>query len=131
MTKARCALEALQDYDFVLMNCKAPDVAGHDGDAKTKAEVVKKLDEMAGYIKYNMPRDVVIAITCDHCTPCSLGDHSGDPVPVTLYTPGCVRDEAKEFSESGCSRGFIGRIRGRYLVPICLDLANRNEKIGS
>ena len=131
MTKAECALEALGEYDFVLMNCKAPDIAGHDGDAKEKAEVVKRLDEMAGYIRHNMPADLVTAITCDHCTPCSLADHSGDPVPLTIYTPGCVRDEAEEFSESGCSRGFIGRIRGRNLVPICLDMANRNEKFGS
>lgn len=131
ITKAECALEALNEYDFVLMSCKAPDVASHDKDAKMKAEIVKKIDEMAGYIKHNMPKDVVVAITCDHCTPCSLGDHSGDPVPITIYTPGCIRDDAEEFSESGCSRGFLGRIRGNDVVPICMDMANRTEKFGS
>lgn len=131
ITKARCALEALEEYDFVLMNCKAPDIAGHDGDAKAKCEVVKRLDTMMGYIRSNMPEDLVIAVTCDHCTPCSLQDHSGDPVPVAIYTRGCVRDDAREFSESGCSRGFLGRFRGRDIVPICMDLANRTEKYGS
>ena len=129
--KAACALEALSEYDFVLMNCKAPDIAGHDMDARSKAEVVKKLDAMMGYIRSNLPDDLVVAITCDHCTPCSLGDHSGDPVPIAFYTQGCVRDEAREFSESGCSRGFIGRIRGMDIVQICLDMANRTEKFGS
>lgn len=129
--KASCALEALTEYDFVLMNCKAPDIAGHDMDAKGKSEVVKRLDAMAGYIRKNMPDDLVLALTCDHCTPCSLGDHSGDPVPVAIYTPGCVRDQATEFSESGCGHGFIGRIRGNDLVPICMDMANRTEKYGS
>lgn len=129
--KADCALEALEDYDFVLMNCKAPDIAGHDGDAKLKSEVVKRLDAMMGHIRKNMPDDLVIVMTCDHCTPCSLKDHSGDPVPIAIYTKGCLRDEAKEFSESGCCHGFLGRIRGRDIVPICMDLANRTEKYGS
>ncbi|MGN0097792.1 MAG: 2,3-bisphosphoglycerate-independent phosphoglycerate mutase [Candidatus Methanomethylophilaceae archaeon] len=129
--KAACALEALSEYDFVLMNCKAPDIAGHDMDAKTKAEVVKRLDSMMGYIRSNLPDDLVVAITCDHCTPCSLGDHSGEPVPIAFYAHGCVRDEAVEFSESGCSRGFIGRIHGMDIVQICLDMANRTEKFGS
>ena len=129
--KAACAMEALDEYDFVLMNCKAPDIAGHDMNAKLKADVVKKLDSMMGYIRKNMPDDLVVAITCDHCTPCSLGDHSGGPVPLAIYTPGCVRDEAMECSEAGCSRGFRGRIHGMDLVQICMDLANRNEKFGS
>lgn len=131
ITKARCALDALDEYDFVLMNCKAPDIAGHDGDARAKCDVVKRLDVMMGYIKDNMPEDLVIAVTCDHCTPCSLLDHSGDPVPVAIYTPGNVRDDADEYSESGCSRGFLGRFRAMDLVPICMDLANRTEKFGS
>ena len=42
-----------------------------------------------------------------------------------------VRDDASEFSETGCARGGIGRIRGRDIVPICMDLANRTEKYGS
>lgn len=129
--KASCALEALYEYDFVLMNCKAPDIAGHDGDAKLKAEVVKKLDSMMGYIRKNLDDNIVIVITCDHCTPCRLKDHSGGPVPIAIYTPGCVRDEAVEYSESGCSRGSLGRIRSMDIVPICLDLANLNEKFGS
>lgn len=129
--KADCALEALHEYDFVLMNCKAPDIAGHDGDAKLKSEIVKILDAMAGYIKDNMPEDLVVVLTCDHCTPCVLEDHSGDPVPIAIYTEDMVRDAASEFSETGTVCGCIGRIRGRDIVPICMDLANRNEKLGS
>ncbi len=131
LKKAECAMEALEEYDFVLMNFKAPDILGHDGDARGKAEIVKRIDAVAGYLRRNMPDDLVVAITCDHCTPCNLEDHSGDPVPLTIYTHGCVRDEAREYSESGCSHGFIGRIRGTDLVNICMDLANRTVKFGS
>lgn len=129
--KAQCALEALEEYDFVLMNCKAPDIAGHDGNARAKCEIIKRLDTMAGFIKENMPEDLVVVLTCDHCTPCILEDHSGDPVPIAIYTQDMVRDEADEFSETGCSKGTLGRIRGRDIVPICMDLANRTEKYGS
>lgn len=129
--KAQCAMEALEEYDFVLMNCKAPDIAGHDGDAKMKSEIVKRLDTMAGYIKDNMPEDLVLVLTCDHCTPCALEDHSGDPVPIAVYTHDIVKDDASEFSETGTVKGCLGRICGRDIVSICMDMANRNEKFGS
>ncbi len=129
--KAQCALGALKEYDFVLMNCKAADIAGHDGDAKLKCDIIRKLDDMAGFIRDGLPEDTVVVLTCDHCTPCSLQDHGGDPVPVAIYTRDMVRDEAGEFSETGCAKGMLGRIRGRDIVPICMDLANRTEKYGS
>lgn len=129
--KAKIALDALKKYDFVLMNAKAPDVCGHDYDPKLKCEVIMRLDVMAGYIKDNFPEDLVIVFTADHSTPCSLGDHSGDPVPITVYTPGNVMDDAVTFSESGCTHGRIGRIRGKYIVPMCMDLADRVEKFGA
>jgi 2,3-bisphosphoglycerate-independent phosphoglycerate mutase len=131
ISKAKVALDALQKYDFILMNIKAPDVCGHDYDPVRKCEVVKRLDEMAGYFKDHFPEDLVIVFTADHSTPCSLGDHSGDPVPITVFTPGNVMDDAVKFSESGCAGGRIGRIRGKYIVPMCMDLANRAEKFGA
>jgi len=131
ISKAKVAMETLKEYDFILMNVKAPDVCGHDGDPKLKCSVVKRLDDMAGYFKDNFRDDLVIVFTADHSTPCSLGDHSGDPVPITVYTPGNVMDDAIKFSESGCSHGRIGRIRGKYIVPMCMDLADRVDKFGA
>ena len=130
-SKMRSALDALEEYDFVLVNIKAGDVAGHMGDVKAKAEVIKRIDAAMGIVRGGMPSDLVVAITCDHCTPCSLMDHSGDSVPVTFYTEGLIRDDATEFSEIGCARGMVGRIRSSDIVPICLDLSNRVSKIGS
>jgi 2,3-bisphosphoglycerate-independent phosphoglycerate mutase len=129
--KAETALKALNRYDFVLMNVKAPDLSGHDGRAEEKCSVIARLDEMAGYLRKNMPKDLVIVFTADHCTPAEVGDHTGDPVPLTIYTETIVKDEAVKFSESGCARGRIGRIRGCDLLPICMDLANRSEKFGA
>jgi 2,3-bisphosphoglycerate-independent phosphoglycerate mutase, archaeal form len=131
VTKAKVVMETLEKYDFVLMNAKAPDVCGHDMDPHKKSEIIKRLDQMAGYFKENFREDMVIVFTADHSTPCSLGDHSGDPVPITMYTPGNVRDDAEIFSESGCAHGRVGRIRGKCIVPICMDLADRVEKFGA
>ncbi|HKM09930.1 MAG TPA: 2,3-bisphosphoglycerate-independent phosphoglycerate mutase [Candidatus Methanomethylophilaceae archaeon] len=131
MVKAKHALKALQDYDFVLINFKAPDVAGHDGDVHLKCEIVRKLDEVAGYLYDNMPEDLVIVFTADHSTPCTVMDHSADPVPITIYSDDVVSDKAVKFSESGCSIGSLGRMRGFDIVPICMDLANRSEKYGA
>jgi 2,3-bisphosphoglycerate-independent phosphoglycerate mutase, archaeal form len=131
VSKAAVAMKTLEKYDFILMNAKAPDVCGHDRDPLLKCEIIKKLDAMAGYFRENFRDDLVIVFTADHSTPCSLGDHSGDPVPITIYTPGNVMDDATTFSESGCAHGRIGRIRGKCIVPICMDLAERVEKFGA
>lgn len=129
--KARCTIEALNEYDFVLMNCKAGDIAGHDGDAKAKADVVRRIDEMASVLKDGLPDDVVTVFTCDHCTPCMLTDHSGDPVPIAIHSRGLIWDDADVFSETGCSKGMLGRIRAKDIVPICMDIADRTTKYGS
>jgi len=129
--KAELALRMLGTYDFVLMNVKAPDVCGHDGKAGDKCSVIARLDEMAGYIRDNMPKDIVIAFTADHCTSAERMDHSGDPVPLTIYSNAMVSDRAEKFSESGCAEGRIGRIRGCDLLQICMDIANRSEKFGA
>ncbi|NLL94954.1 MAG: 2,3-bisphosphoglycerate-independent phosphoglycerate mutase [Thermoplasmatales archaeon] len=125
------ALDALGGYDFVLVNFKAPDVCGHDGDAKAKAAVIAKLDKAFGYLRENMPKDLVVAFTADHSTPCGLLDHGGDPVPLCIYSDGVAPDEATTFDEVSVARGRIGRIRGMDLLPICMDLANRSEKFGA
>ena len=124
--KMDCALIALQDYDFVIISYKAADVAGHMMDPKAKCEIIKKLDTTMGYLRASIDDDTLVAITCGQCTPCGLGFHSGDPVPVAIYTKNCLRDDAKEFSETGCSHGSIGRIRGADFLRICMDMADRS-----
>ncbi|MCL2142659.1 MAG: 2,3-bisphosphoglycerate-independent phosphoglycerate mutase [Methanomassiliicoccaceae archaeon] len=128
--KADTAMNALKKYDFVLMNVKAPDVCGHDSRAKDKCSVVARLDEMAGHLRKKID-DIVIVFTADHCTPVETGDHTGDPVPVAIYSATAAKDERTKFSESGCAGGAVGRIRGKDLLPICMSLANRSEKFGA
>ncbi|WP_019176885.1 2,3-bisphosphoglycerate-independent phosphoglycerate mutase [Methanomassiliicoccus luminyensis] len=129
--KARVALRELEKKDFVLMNVKATDVASHDGDARTKVEVIERLDKMAKVIREGIPPGTVVVLTADHCTPVERGDHSGDPVPLCIYSDSTVKDGSKGYDEAACYVGGLGRIRGKDLMPILIDKTDRSEKFGA
>ncbi len=131
VAKAEAALMALTTYDLVVVNVKAPDLCGHDGKASEKIKVIERADVMMGHLKTHLPQDVVVAVTADHSTPCALKDHSGDPVPVTVFGDGVRVDEVPHFDERSVARGSLGRMRGQDLMPILLNQANRQEKFGS
>jgi 2,3-bisphosphoglycerate-independent phosphoglycerate mutase len=130
MAKGKAAVAALKDHDFVLLHVKACDIYGHDGDAKVKVDTIQRLDEMLGYIRENV-KEACVAITADHSTPVSVRNHSGDPVPVAIYCPGTRKDDIEMFDEISCAKGSLGRIRGKDLLPIMLDLVNHSEMYGA
>lgn len=129
--KADAALKLLQTHDFVFMNVKAGDIAGHDGDFRMKVQVVESIDTMLSIILKDLSEDVVVALTCDHSTPVAVRDHSADPVPLAISGGGARFDGVKEFDEISSSSGALGRIRGMDLMPILLGVADRARKFGS
>jgi 2,3-bisphosphoglycerate-independent phosphoglycerate mutase len=129
--KADAALQLLQNHDFVFVNIKAGDIAGHDGDFRMKIRVVESIDMMLGMLLKDMHEDVVVALTCDHSTPVSVKEHSADPVPVTVSGGGARVDGVREFDEISCASGALGRIRGMDLMPIMLGMADRARKFGA
>ncbi len=131
IAKAEAALMALTTYDLVVINVKAADLCGHDGKPSEKIKVIERIDQMMGHLKAHLPQDVVVALTADHSTPCTLKDHSGDPVPVTVFGDGVRVDAVPHFDELSVARGSLGRLRGQDLMPILLNQANRTEKFGA
>lgn len=131
VAKAEAALMALTTYDLVVVNVKAADLCGHDGKPSEKIKVIERMDQMMGHLKAHLPQDVIVALTADHSTPCALKDHSGDPVPVTVFGDGVRVDEVPHFDELSVARGSLGRLRGRDLMPVLLNQANRTEKFGA
>ncbi len=129
--KAHAAVEALKSYDLVFVNVKAPDVCGHDGLATGKVETIERIDAMMAVLKADLGPDVVVAATADHSTPVSLKDHSGDPVPLAVFGEGVRVDDVSRFDELSAAKGGLGRIVGRDLIPILLNVANRAEKFGA
>jgi len=131
LAKARAALDAFNRKDMVLVNIKAPDLCGHDGKSMEKVKVLERIDEMLGFFRSNLPEDIVVALTSDHSTPCSLRNHSGDPVPIVILGDGVRVDSVQQFDEVSVACGGLGRILGKDLMPILMDLAGRAEKYGA
>ncbi len=75
--------------------------------------------------------DTYIALSADHSTPCSVGDHTADPVPVAIAGPGVRTDDVRSYGERTAAKGGLGRIRGVDLVPIVMDLMFRTKKYGA
>src|SRR6266487_927471 len=131
IAKADAALAALDSNDLVVLHVKAPDLCGHDGHASEKIHVIERLDAMMGQLKPNLPADVVVAMTADHSTPVAVKDHSGDPVPLTLFGEGVRVDAVLAFDERSAAQGALGRICGQDVMNLLIDLAGRAEKFGA
>lgn len=127
----KAAIDALEDHEFVMMNIKGCDIAGHDGDAEAKVKMIEKIDQAVGHLLSHSPDDMYVVLTADHSTPVSIMNHSGDPVPVCMLGRGVRVDDVNEYGERSCSKGGLGRIRGSDLMDILLDLMDRAEKFGA
>lgn len=127
--KVHAAIYALGRMDFVLMNIKGADEASHDGKAEEKRRFIERID--AALAPILELENVLLVICGDHTTPCSIGEHSADPVPVVMHGEGVRADDVERFEEVACARGGLHRIRGLDLLPIALDLINRAEKYGA
>lgn len=127
----RAVIEAFRTHDFILCNVKGPDVAGHDGKPEAKVAIIEKIDHMLGTVLAELPADTYVVVTGDHSTPCSYGDHSGDPVPILLWGPGVRTDDVHDFGERPCAHGGLGRIRGKDIMSILTGFIGVQEKFGA
>lgn len=127
--KVAAALDELKNKDFVLMNIKGADGSGHDGLALQKTAFIEKIDTAIAPLRTS--KDCIIVICGDHSTPCTVKDHSADPVPVTIWGEGVRTDGVQQFDEIACAGGGLCRITGQSLLLIALDLINRSHKYGA
>jgi 2,3-bisphosphoglycerate-independent phosphoglycerate mutase len=130
--KAEIVEGVLPRYDVVFLHVKGADNASHDGDPRLKISVIEKIDAMVGHLLDNIAiEETYIAVTADHTTSTRTRDHTGDPVPVAILGPEVIPDIAEKYSEQDCARGGLGRIRGKELMPILLNLQDKVELYGS
>ncbi|MBC7319472.1 2,3-bisphosphoglycerate-independent phosphoglycerate mutase [bacterium] len=127
--RAEKAIEYMDRYDALYIHLKGPDVPGHDGKAIEKRDSISAIDKY--FFGNLLPRinlsKVVIAVTADHSTPCSLKAHSDDPVPLLVAGAEIESDGTKAFSEKDCSRGSLGRLLGNQLMPLFIELVRKGE----
>jgi 2,3-bisphosphoglycerate-independent phosphoglycerate mutase len=127
--KIAAAQQELKTKDFVLVNIKGADESGHDGLAVQKRDFIEKIDSVLEPLLAQ--KDCIIIICGDHSTPCTIKDHSADPVPVIIRGDGVRMDDVVRFNEYACAYGGLSRIHGCDLMPIALDLINKAHKYGA
>lgn len=89
--KARAALAALEEHDFVYVHVEAPDEASHAGRMDHKIQAIEDFDRLVvGTVLEGIKKfgDYVILCTPDHPTPVRLMTHTSDPVPFIIYRGG-------------------------------------------
>ena len=128
---AKAIIAMLEDHDFVLCNFKAPDLGGHDSQAQPKIAAAVKLDNLVAYVLDHAPAGLHIAVTADHATPISFGDHTGDTVPLAICGPNVRPDSVRSFGERAVVAGGLSRIRGFDIMNILTNLMGTQEKVGA
>lgn len=117
---------ALPSHDLLFLHVKATDSTGHDKQPVRKARFIEAFDEaFASLVEHVDLSRTSIIVTGDHSTPCPVGDHSGDPVPVLARGPAFDRDAVARFDEIACPRGSLGRFRGRAFMDLVMTATGR------
>ena len=127
--KVSAVIAELAKKDFVIVNIKGADEAGHDGLVTQKKAFIEKVD--AALAPLLALDDCLIVVCADHSTPCCIKDHSADPVPVLIRGEGVRVDAVTHFDERTCASGGLLRITGAVLMPMALDLTNKAHKYGA
>ena len=118
-------------YDFFFIHFKKTDSYGEDGNFEAKVKVIESVDAWVGQLDQLKPD--VLLVTGDHSTPAVHKAHSWHPVPALFYCEnGMGRvDAQKEFGETACSLGALGRMPMKYIILEALASAGRIQKFGA
>ncbi|MFX1563305.1 MAG: 2,3-bisphosphoglycerate-independent phosphoglycerate mutase [Promethearchaeota archaeon] len=132
VAKAKAAAKALKTNDLVFVHLKAIDSAAHDKNCSKKIAMIEKLDHLLATLLENIDKSkTYIAITADHTTTCSSGNHSGDPVPLLIAGPEVHTDKVTTFGEHTCATGGLGHLKGIDLMPLLMNYLNRTPMFGA
>jgi 2,3-bisphosphoglycerate-independent phosphoglycerate mutase len=127
-SEVKAVLQALKTHDFVLYSIKGFDEVSHDGNFNGKVEFIERVDAAIG--KLHGAADYTMLVI-DHTTPVSVRDHTGDSVPIVIAGPGVRSDDVETYDERAAAKGRLGRIRGKDLLPILVDLMGKGKKFGA
>lgn len=129
--KAKCALKESKAMDITYVHLKAPDIYGHDNKPLKKVEAIELFDKLVGRLLEDLGEDTYIVLAADHSTPCEIGEHTGEPVPVAIYGPNLRVDHVEKYNEIDCAHGGLGRLTGSDFISTLYDLMGFSKKLGS
>ncbi|MCL0092736.1 2,3-bisphosphoglycerate-independent phosphoglycerate mutase [Dehalococcoidia bacterium] len=118
-----------EGHDFFYVHVKQTDSVGEDGDFDRKVQVIEEADALLPRLMSLNPD--VLVVTGDHSTPAVLKGHSWHPVPILLHSRWCRPDRTREFSESACLRGGLGRMTATDIMPLAMANALKLNKFGA
>lgn len=124
--RAEKTVSALKTNDALYIHIKGPDLYGHEGDYEGKKRCIEEIDRhfFSPLLKKIDLKSMVIAVTSDHATPCSMKGHSGDAVPFLVSGGGVAADKVNVFSEQKCGKGRFGKIKATRLMPLVMGCAS-------
>ncbi len=121
--------QSYKDYDYFFIHIKETDARGEDGDFAAKVKALEHVDKIIPEITALKPDVIVVA--GDHSTPAMIKGHSWHPVPVLINSQWCRPDNVKQFSESACICGGLGRIPATDIMPLAMANALKLNKYGA
>jgi 2,3-bisphosphoglycerate-independent phosphoglycerate mutase len=124
--KAKAALKALKEKDFVYLHIEASDEAGHEGDVDLKIKTVEYLDKRIVKPIYeeiiNWDEPVTIAILPDHPTPCATRTHTREPIPFLIWHKDITPDSVKTYDEFAAHNGIYGLLHSDQFMKILFNI---------
>ncbi len=108
--KARAALNALKEKDFVFLHVEAPDEAGHNGDLREKIIAIERFDQfvVGAVLKaFKRKKNFRILILPDHATPVSLKTHTADNVCFGIFGQGIMGRGFLNYSEKEAEKSDL------------------------
>ena len=94
--------------EVVYIHLKGPDEPGHDGKPFEKVKAIETIDKffISSLVSQIRENDIII-VTCDHSTPCELGLHSTDNVPLLIVAPWTHQKKGQRFTEKCAKAGNL------------------------
>lgn len=124
--KAKAALNALKENDFVFLHIEASDEAGHEGDVPLKIKTIEYLDSRIIEPIYKevskWDEEVKIAVLPDHPTPCAIRTHTRDPIPFLIYHRSIIPDNVTSYDELSAKQGAYGLLEKDEFMKTLFDL---------
>jgi len=122
--KGAAAVAALDDVDMIVVHVEAPDEAAHSADPAAKVRAIEQIDEhiVAPLLERLKGEgdDWRILVLPDHPTPCTVRDHTHDPVPFAMAGKGVASILTLPFTEDAAANSDLHITRGCDLMEYFL-----------
>ena len=124
--KGQAAVAALDDVDLVVVHVEAPDEAGHSADPAGKIQALEQIDThivapVLERLKCEGDQWRILVLP-DHPTPCTLRNHTHDPVPFAIAGKRVASILSGPFTERTASNSDLHVARGCDLMEYFLTV---------